>query len=248
MIIKPAADTPALRQLWIEAFGDPPEAVAAFFRTGFSPERSLCIWEGETPQAMLYWFDCLWQQKKIAYIYAVAVAGVCRGQGLSRALMEETHRLLESEGYAGGILVPADEGLFRLYEKLGYRACCPMTRQTVNAEGLCCVTPISPEEYARLRQTLLPENGVLQDPVALAFYGTYGSFYRSGSSIFCAAREENTLYIQEFLGSSGLLPGITAALGCRTATVFLPGGAPRAMYRAFSPDPTLPGYFGIPLN
>ncbi len=248
MIIKPATDTPALRQLWEEAFGDPPEAVAAFFRTGFSPERSLCIWEGELPRAMLYWFDCRWQGKKIAYIYAVAVAKHCRGQGLSRKLMESAHSLLNAQGYTGSILVPAEEGLFRLYEKLGYRACCPMTRQTVTPEGNGAVSPISSEEYAILRQGLLPENGVLQDEIAMNFYGTYGSFYRCGDSIFCAAREENALYIQEFLGDAGLLPGIVAALGCADGTVFLPGGTPRAMYRPFSPDSALPGYFGIPLN
>ncbi len=248
MIIKPVKDTPALRQLWEEAFGDPPEAIDAFFRTGFSAERSLCIWEAEMPLAMLYWFDCRWQNRKIAYIYAVAVAKSCRGQGLSRTLMDAAHARLKSQGYAGSILVPAKEGLFRLYEKLGYTPCCPMTRQTVTPEGNGTVSPISAEEYAALRQTLLPKSGVLQDENALHFYGTYGSFYRCGDSIFCAAREKNSLYIQEFLGDSGLLPGIVEALGCAEGTVFLPGGAPRAMYRPFSPDSALPGYFGIPLN
>lgn len=248
MTIKSVQDTPALRQLWEEAFGDPPEAIDAFFRTGFSAERSLCIWEAEMPLAMLYWFDCRWQNRKIAYIYAVAVAKSCRGQGLSRTLMDAAHNLLKTQGYTGCILVPADAGLFRLYEKLGYIACCPMTGKNISAGQKCDTVPISASEYAQLRQGLLPENGVLQDEKALAFYGTYGSFYRSGSSIFCAAQEKNTLYIQEFLGDPALLPGLVAALGCAEGTVFLPGGAPRAMYLSFSSDPTLPGYFGIPLN
>ena len=46
-----------------------------------------------------------------------------RGKGVGLALMEAAHRRLQSEGYSGCILCPADEALFRYYEKLGYTLC-----------------------------------------------------------------------------------------------------------------------------
>ena len=111
---------PQLRQLWKEAFGDDDAFLDKFFSTAFAADRCRCGIVDDKLAAALYWFDCRWQNRKIAYIYAVAVAKSCRGQGLSRTLMDAAHSLLKTQDYAGCILVPADAGLFRLYEKLGF--------------------------------------------------------------------------------------------------------------------------------
>ena len=110
-------DIPRLTDLWQEAFGDSREFIGKFFRTGFAPERSAVADGGA---GALYWFDCLWKGKKIAYIYAVATQKKSRGKGICGKLMAYTHQVLKDRGYAGAILVPADENLSQMYGKMGY--------------------------------------------------------------------------------------------------------------------------------
>lgn len=243
-------DVAALKALWKQAFGDTDAFVGGFFNVGFSPERCHIIEQEGKLAAALYWFDCLWQGRKVAYIYGVATDMDFRGQGLCRKLMEDTHKQLKEAGYVGAALVPADVGLYRMYEKMGYRGFCPMeTRKIPAGMKKAQVQKIPPEEYALLRAQLLPAGGIVQDEKTLRFYETYGEFYKTGDSIFCAAREKDTLYVQEFLGNSAALPGITAALGCGSAQVRLPGGDSFfAMYHSFINEEDLPAYFGMALD
>lgn len=243
-------DVPALKALWKQAFGDTDGFIDGFFRVGFSPARCCVLEQSGKPAAALYWFDCLWEDKKIAYIYGVATDMDFRGQGLCRKLMDKTHRHLQETGYAGAVLVPADTGLYRMYEKMGYRGFCHVEKQTViAAEPAVAVQRIPREEYARLREKLLPAGGIVQGMQMLQFYETYGSFYTADGRIFCAAREEDTLYIQEFLGDPAALPGIVAALDCKAAKLRLPGGDQNfAMYHSFTNKEDMPTYFGIALD
>ena len=99
--------------------------------------------EGEIAAA-LYWFDCdlpHWASptefsvRKLAYLYAVATAKAHQGQGLCRALMENTHEHLRQLGYDGCILSPQSEGLFTMYGKLGYTTCGHILEFSCSAAG-----------------------------------------------------------------------------------------------------------------
>lgn len=242
-------DKPALTKLWQQAFGDPPEFIDGFFRTGFAPERCRFLEKGGKVAAALYWFDCLWDGKKVAYIYAVATDRDFRGQGLCRQLMTDTHLHLQQQGYAGAVLVPGDAGLFAMYEKLGYRGFCPMAQKTVPAGGQpVALQSVTPAQYGSLAAAKTPAGGVLHTQAALDFYGTYGGFYAFAGGVFCAAREGETLYVQEYLGDPTALPGIGAALGAKEIRARLPGGdKPFAMYQSFT-DEALPQYFAMALD
>lgn len=243
-------DIPALRQLWQQAFGDSDAFLDGFFATGFSPARCRCLHlEGGLASA-LYWFDCRWKEKKVAYLYAVATEAAFRGRGLCRTLMEDTHRHLRLQGYSGAALVPGNEGLFSLYKKLGYRPFCPMRTVTVDA-GEPAITPrsISPDSFLLQRRNRLPENGLLQGKETVAFLATFAQFYTAGDALFAVAREESTLHFQEYLGDPGLLGGVIAALGAKKGIVHLPGGNRNtAMYLPLNGGKALPAYLGIPLN
>lgn len=239
-------DIPALKKLWQQAFGDTEAFIDGFFRTGFSPSRCRCLYDGDRLTAALYWFDCVCRDEKLAYIYAVATDESYRGKGLCRQLTWETHRHLQSQGYAGAILVPAQPGLFDLYEKLGYRPCCPMDSLTVQAAGNAELTPISPIRYINARSAFLPPDAVTPRN-GLDFLLTYNGFYEAEGCIFCAAREKETVYFQEFLGDPQKLPAITAALGGTTAKVRLPGTTPFAMYYPLTNAPA-PSYFNLPMD
>lgn len=84
----------ALRQLWQEAFGDPDVFIEAFFRAGYSPQRCHYIAEHSVPVSALYWFDCVLNGSKFAYIYGVATLKSHRGKGLAGRLLNETHEIL----------------------------------------------------------------------------------------------------------------------------------------------------------
>lgn len=237
------------KQLWREAFGDPDSFIEAFFRSGFSPLRCRALEEKGQLAAALYWFDCRWGDKKLAYIYGVATAKAFRGKGLCRKLMADAHRHLHGSGYAGAVLVPADDGLFQMYEKMGYRGFSPMEKREMKAAGRTEISQIDAARYADLRRQRLPEGGILQEGDTLSFLESYARFYTAGDAAFCAAREGDTLYIQEFFGDPEKIPAIAATLSAAKVTVRLPGGKKDfAMYKSFTEDDAMPGYFGIALD
>lgn len=242
-------DIPALRRLWQQAFGDSDAFLDGFFCTGFATERSRCVKLGGKLAAALYWFDCQWQEKKLAYLYAVATDEHFRGQGLCRGLMEDTHRHLQSLGCAGAVLVPGNKGLFALYEKLGYAPFCPMQTCTIApGDNPADIRPVRVDDYKLLRRQMLPANSVVQEKEALDFAGTFCEFYTGESMLMCLSREDDTLYFQEYLGDPAHLGSIIKVLGAEKGIAPLPGGSPAAMYHSLTPNKEMPAYFGIPLN
>ncbi len=243
-------DLPALKQLWQQAFGDPEAFVSGFFDTGFAKERCRCLYADNTLAAALYWFDCRWQDQKIAYLYAIATDEAQQNKGFCKALMADTHALLKNTGYAGAILVPAEENLFHMYAKMGYRGFCPMKSLQVIASGSSAqLQTIDARTYARLRREHLPENSVLQEGSALAYLQTYATFYEGEGVLFCCSRDGDTVRFQEFLGDPSALPNILAALNAAKGILRQPGGdTPFAMYKHFSGSDSSPTYFGLPLD
>ena len=245
MIIDHPNETAGLRQLWKEAFGDSDAFLDIFFTHGYSPRRCRCITEGNTVAAALYWFDCSFSGKKIAYLYAVATALSHRGQGLCRKLMADTHALLARQGYAGAILVPGEESLFDFYATMGYQSIpCADTIRCTPANTPFPVTALSADAYATLRRQLLPKKGVLQEGENLTFLAEICTLYGGDSWVMAASAEGNTLTAMEFLGDTAPIPGILATLNMAHGTFRIPGEAPFAMYLPFDGGDA-PSYFGL---
>ena len=234
-----------LRRLWQEAFGDPDAFLDIFFATGYDSSRCRCITEGDKAAAALYWFDCTCDGRKIAYLYAVATAVSHRGQGLCRRLMADTHALLKAQGYAGAILVPGEESLFRFYGAMGYDAvaCAEKIRCTAGDMSVS-VNRLTPGTYAARRLQLLPAGGVVQEGANLAFLSEICTLYGGDSWVMAAAGENDTLTAMEFLGDVTAIPGILTALGKESGTFRTVGSCPFAMYLPFDQSPA-PTYFGL---
>ena len=192
---------PLLRTLWKEAFEDSDAFLDLFFASAFSSRRCRCVELDGQIAAGLYWLDCRYDSKRIAYIYAVATGKAYRGQGLCAALMADTHALLTQLGYAGAILVPGDEGLFRMYGKMGYQTCSHISVKTVSASKTATdLRQICIEEYAQLRRLLLPDGGVIQEGENLSFLEKLTGLYAGEGLVFCAALEDGKLSVPELLG------------------------------------------------
>lgn len=243
-----AGDLPGLKEVWQEAFGDREDFVDGFFATGFSPDRCRCVRMGDRPVTVLYWFDCFLEDKKLAYIYAVATDKAYRGRGLCRKLMEQTHRQLKTQGYSAAVLVPGNKKLFSMYGALGYTPFCPMETTTLTGDTPPVpVEKITAAEYFQLRGRHLPPKGILQ-AAAAGYLETFAEFYKTEGALMCLSKEGETLYFQEFLGDPTVLPGVVCGLGAKKAVVRLPGGKEYAMYLPLSPTDLTDAYLGISLG
>lgn len=246
-IDRPGTDSlPALRGLWKAAFGDSDEFLDCFFAAAFSPDRCRCLWIEDKLAAGLYWFDISCRGESMAYLYAVATDPGFRNRGLCRRLMADTHRQLRSLGYAGAVLVPEGEALFRMYAGMGYKPCGTVSEFACVAGDPVPLRPICREEYARLRRQFLPEGGVVQEGENLKFLETFGSFYAGPDFLLAARQEGDALMGPELLGDTAAAPGILGALGLARGSFRCPGDEiPFAMFLPLKDGVESPAYFGL---
>jgi predicted GNAT family N-acyltransferase len=238
---------PQLLQLWKDVFGEYDGFWELFLDTAFQPDHCRCITENNQVVAGLYWFDCICGSDKIAYVYAVVTDPAHRGRGLCRKLMADVHSLLTQQGYAGVMLVPAEEGLREMYRKMGYEDCTRIGSLSCNA-GVSPVQirNIGIEEYAALRRQLLPEGSVLQEGVQLPFLAAQAQLFAGADFLLAAYLDGEKLHGMELLGNSAAAPGILRALGCETGIFQIPGEEkPFAMIHKLQKNAATPKYFGL---
>jgi len=194
-------DIPFLKALWREAFNDTDRFIENFFSVAYKEDHSLILQCDNKIASMLFWFDCSFNNKKVAYIYAVATFREFQKRGLCNALMNELHSLLKASGYVGACLVPSDENLFNFYGKMGYIKCIYNSEKEVFAKDICAeITKITVEEYLSLREKYLPENSITQRDTE--FLKLQAKFYKGDDFLFSARKEKDTLFALEFFGNN----------------------------------------------
>ena len=234
-------ETPALRTLWSECFGNEEGWIDLLFDTAFSSERVCTLHRQEQLAAGLCWMDVWCGGRKLAYLYAIATAPAFRHQGLCRELMALTHKTLSEQDYAGAILVPADVSLRQMYGKMGYETFGGIREISVGAGKPCALRRISPEEYEALRREYLPKGGVVQENKAIEYLAA-GAKLCTGTDFLLAMSGD---FGVELLGNPEAAGGILAALGLEKGTFRVPGDRPFAMFRSLTGDGWTPGYFGL---
>lgn len=238
---------PQLLALWKDAFGEWDGFWELYLNTAFSPSRCRCMTEGKQIAASLCWFDTQCNGQKQAYIYAVVTHPAYRGRGLCRRLIEDTHQHLAALGYAAALLVPAEEGLREMYQKMGYRNCTSVSAFSCDAGTIpVTIEAIGPADYARMRRSFLPENSVIQEDENLSFLAQQAEFFKGADFLLAAYRDEDTLHAMELLGNRQAAPGILAALNCTRGEFRAPGGETAfAMFHPLREDTAVPAYFGF---
>lgn len=237
---------PELKKLWQEAFSDSEEFVEDFFNHGFAPDRCRCVTVDGQSVAALYWFDCQAYGQPVAYLYAVATAKAHRSKGYCRALMQNSYNHLSYLGYAGAVVVPGTEELFRMYASLGYTTCAAVSEfSCAAAEEAVALRQIEEAEFAALRRSCLPQGGVLQEQNNLEFLQTMADFYAGEDFLLTVSRDENAFFAPELLGNTAAAPAILTAFGKKEGIFRTPGDdKPFAMYHPFT-DLKAPEYFGF---
>lgn len=238
--------TEQLKDLWQLAFGDGEEAIDCFSRTAYAPDRCLYLTEQDRVTAALYWLDCAYRGRKLAYLYAVATHPDHRGKGLCRQLMEKAHTLLKQQGYAAAMLNPADDGLRRMYRKMGYRTATCVSEFGCTAGDPIPLREVGPEEYARLRRHFLPENGVIQEGASIAYLASYARLWAGEDVLLAGVINGRELAGIELLGNRDAAPGILGALAVERGSFRCPGGEiPFGMFLPLTREAEEPGYLGL---
>ena len=236
-----------LLKLWKQAFGEHDGFWELFLETGYSPDRTLYLTEKNTICAVLCWFDTEARDQKWAYVYAVVTHPDFRGRGLCRKLFGQAEALWKDRGYAGVLLVPADEGLRKMYEKMGYETCTYVKEFSCEAAQVpVALRPVKAAEFAVLRRSLLPEGGAIQEGENLRFLAAQAELLAGEEVLLAAWREAQTLHVMELLGDPKAAPGIVTALGCEQGEFRMPGEeTPWAMGKKLQKDVDFPAYFGF---
>ncbi len=230
-------ELPQLCHLFVEAFGEP-EFAGDFFRSGFSPSRCLVAVEGKV-LGMVHWFDCTLGEKRLAYLYAIAVRKDCRGKGIGSRLISFSTAYLQN--YDGILLVPAEESLFSYYEKFGFSPCSTISECRVEAGKPVPLREISTGELTALRRKYLPPGGIRQEGPMLDLLGCFAKCYASSNALAIVSGGD----VLEFLGEPQELPSVLAALGLGAAMVRMPGIG-RVLAMGLGLEENL--YFGLPLD
>ena len=241
---------PQVKTLWKAAFGDSDAFLDAFFACAFAFDRCLCVMEGDTPIAAAYWLPGTCREDPVAYLYAIATAETHRNQGHFHRLMKAVHEILKIQGYAGSLLVPAQESLFGLYGSLGYVPCCPMEELRAEAgEKAVALTVCTAEAYRRHRAPMAPEGEFAPGEEVWRLLEKDGFFAIGETFCLCGILEGETLYAQEFLGDRTAVPGILKALNVPKGVCKTPGTRlPRAMFLPLKAGTAAPQYLGFPLE
>lgn len=217
MEFKNTANIADLRALWKEAFQDNDNYLDLFFSTAYSEKRSMAAFIDNELAGALYWFDCVLEGKKTAYIYAVATAKKHRRKGVCAELLRHTHLHLQGMGYSFAILVPSEPSLFAFYEKQGYKTCGFIDELTVqNSGGEIEFRKISAKEYFILRKAYLKENSVNLIGYSQFLDAQY-DFFVGADFIF--SKHKSGSFFTEFLGDTSLLPLVISLLGLDSAKV-----------------------------
>ena len=242
-----ARHMPQQRHLWQEAFGDTDAFLDSFYRTAYAPDRCRCILNGDEIAAILYWIDCELDTQKLAYLYAVVTHPAHRGKGLCRKLMEDTHQLLASRGYAGSVLVPQKESLRCMYAGMGYESFGGLEEYSCSAGNITVpIRAIGPAEFAALRRKLAPTGTVIQEGAGLAFLAQQLQFYAGDDFLLAAYGEKDTLSGVELLGNPHSFSGILNTLGYAQGNFRIPGKEkPFAMFHPLTEDIAVPDYLGF---
>lgn len=243
-------DVSALKALWCETFGDPPELVESFFEllpsmgTGFVAELDGEIFGAAyVLDAFLHLPDGA--TKKLAYIYAVAVDESARGHGTGAELTRACMRSAWERSADVCCTLPAEGSLYDWYEsRCGLAAASFCRYETAAASSPSGdIKRLHADEYAFRREDMLKGiahvgfyYGYLRFQEEI-FLSSSGGFFELDGGIACGYVENGIFYVKEALGDQPeFIPSLCASLGARKAVIRRPASSGERYIAAYQRD------------
>lgn len=257
-----------LKALWKTAFDDSKESLDFFFQNTILPERVLAAFKEGKPVSALYMLESEIIKDNKAYsayyIYAVCTHPDFRGKGLMKSLFEELFKVGKSRNIDYLFLVPEEEYLFNIYEKLGFKNGFSYSEETLSRKDFNCIENIKNQKltYEKYREIIKanPKNV----PFAVLKESTFNSFFNSVSGEVKIASVENDGYalyeeteeklvIFELLGNENLLLNVVFQNTEKEEIIYRQNSndnpIPYGMFYKLNDVPEIKnGFFGIPYS
>ena len=239
-----------LQVMWSRVFGDGPDVTEVFFRH-FPPERHTRVIPAEYGiKSMASWMPVTistkWKEYSGAYIYAVATAPECRGEGLGSIMVTETSQVLADAGLDFACLCPASNMLYDFYAAFGYEKAFYCHRFRAEAgDWAIPLKQIDSTVYRDERRRYLTVPFCDWEAGAISFLSETGMrFYRfPGGCAAVSLLPDGSAVISELISANPPVAaaGLCRALGTQGADVFAPGTQqPRGMLKWFTLGQKIP--------
>ncbi len=262
------SDYENLKHLWKTGFDDSEASLDFFFEKTVSLDRVLAVFRNGKPVSALYMLESeiLISGKTYSayYIYAVCTHPEHRGKGLMKSLFAELFKVSKSRNVDYLFLVPEEEYLFKVYEKLGFKNGFSYSEMVISKKDFINdgVKNIQKLTYSDYREILF-ENPV-NVPLAVLKESTFNSFFNSVSGEVKVAFIENEGYalyeeteeklvIFEAFGNESLLINAVFQNTQKEKLVFRTVAdnkpVPYGMYYKINNVPEIRnGFFGVPYS
>lgn len=211
------SDIDSMKKLWKECFFDEDNYINFFYDNGFFKSNTYIIKDKEEIISMASIFDVnyVYYEKNYRgyYVYAVATSNKHRNKGLMKKLMSHIENLSLQNKIDFLILVPQNEELFLMYEKLGYKNFSKIYKLKVDKlsfDNFYNFKEVSIKEYFEFREKFLKQckNYItfigssyeyLKQESSLTYNKTAYINYDNKNIYFMYSFEDNKIYIKEVL-------------------------------------------------
>lgn len=261
-------DIPALQSLWLEVFEEKPQAAKLFFNRNLSDTHIYIAAADTGLAAAVYLLDVTLNGARAHYLCGAATRESCRRQGIMSRLIAFALDDARQRGDRYSVLLPADEGLYAFYARLGYRTGCTVSQTVISRCDLPQPDTLLPEgepDLQALQHQCLHRNYLAWSDAflrfAAAYYGVYGVTCLQSEQCFALAEQNGeeaqvlySIYSSEEELYNLLLQRTSAARFVLTLKSDSPlaqnNAQPGGMIRSLHPQYSVPDdcFIGITLN
>ena len=256
-----------LKELWLMCFPDEEKKVLDnFFEKSVTPQNVIATFFGEQiVNAMcLLESEIVLKNKRYSaiYIYGVCTHPEYRGKGLMKTAFKHLDELAILKNIDYLFLVPATEGLFDMYEKLGYKTGFTHEKTAVEIDEIFSTQEKSEtftfEKYLQFREKYCDDSSgyaILKGDAFKSFYFPVGEEMKvvcnsNGYCVFSVENEKITVF-EHFCKTGYKLPYHGIYNKDYFVVVRKPHsdgyGVPFGMYKSFGDTPQLEdAFFGVP--
>lgn len=191
-----------LKELFLEVFSENSSFVELIFSDVLFDSDCFAIKENNKIVSFLY---AIKKDVKIGneikncvYIYGVGTHKDYRKKGYMRMLLDEAYEYYEEKNIEFLYLVPANESLFKMYEKLGYKTNFYLEKKTVELNSSSDIKISDGDYYKDYKEFSKSfENIILMSQADIETTLKYTTYSKINKSGFLWESDRNTAYIRE---------------------------------------------------
>ena len=170
------SDVETLKSLWLKCFNDKEEAAELFFKRNINYTHGYVAADGDIIVSAVYLIDCKLCGKPAHYLCGAATMPEYRNRGIMTGLIEFALNDAEIRGDCYSVLLPADEGLYDFYAKLGYLEGCSACRREFQCYSDTAIT-LSEEPDYQILQKCSADNFLIWNNSYIKFAEEYYACY-----------------------------------------------------------------------